>query len=623
MQLVGRSYLCSRGVGREQVSVLDQNGTVANIERLAVNSVSDLIAKCAYLDPIIDSNDKTPITDGHIDIYGDSTHSNSTILGRVPVQVKGRTTNSTKQNPSFSIDRDTLRFFRNNGGGVYFLVQVRKDFQTRVVFFVNLNPFRIDRMLQSESKSTKIPVRFEKLPEDSAGIEKIFNLALVQQKQGKTEGSDEQILKRMRGITIHSIDGISSNKPTVLNLADSDFAVTIETEGGLKIPFDMDVTIYPSSFRQREIDTIVQCGAIEFSGPTVWQSENEVINFRLSEGLHIRARHIDGKLNANIDLTLQGSLRSQLHDLDFFLAAAHGEPLVIGGIPNEPESHSFAHEREVTAVRDRIGRIVELFDVIGADEEMVGSVEWTGDDKRMLLMLHQAIVLDEDVAATVDGFGRLDISVGPFKMVMVVVSGSSPEHLSLMNPFDPAKRALFRLTYTTEEGSEEEAINGTVYDSLRVSEVSSILNLHLDAIVLAYSSLEDRAVASALANQMVLTLLSAADLADGARRTHVLAGAKDLSAWLVENGNNDSVHKINYWQTRHRLGIMSIDDEVEIRAARRAVQRQHDDDARIREACLSILLNDFGELDAILNDLADDQVERLRNWPIWALAGAK
>jgi hypothetical protein len=608
---------------RRATSRLHQNDFVANIEKLAVNAVSDLIAKCASLDPLIDSNDKTPMTDGHVDIYGDPKHSNATLLGRVPVQVKGRTTNSTKLKPSFLIDRDTLRFFRNSGGGVYFLVQVRKDFESRVVFFVNLNPFRIDRMLRVQTKPGSVSVAFEKLPEDSAGIEKIFKLALVQQKQGKTEGVDEHLLAGMRGITIHTIEPLSSDKPTELNLADSNFAVTIETEGGLVLPIDIDLTVFPASFTQREIDLIVQCGGIEYPGPTVWQSEDEVANIRLSQGLHIRMRRIDSQLNANIDLKLQGSLRSQLRDLDFFLAAASGEPLVIGGIPNEPERHSFAHEKEVMGVRDRIGRIVELFDAIGADEEMVEAVAWTEDDMRTLLMLHQAIVLDEDVEATVDGFGRLDISVGPFEIATFVMPGSAPEGLRLINPFDPGKRPLFRLTYTNEQGSEKEAINGTVYESLRVSEVSSILNLHLNAIVLAYASLEDRPTSAALANQMVLTLLSAADSTDGARRNHLLIGARDLSEWVVVNGNDERISKINFWQTRHRLGTLSADDTVEIRSERRAVQKQKGDDALIREACLSILLDDFGDLDAILDDLAEDQLERLQSWPIWALAAVR
>ena len=493
------------GVGCVDVAVLNQNDSVANIELLAVNAVSDLIAKCSFSEANIASNDKTPITDGHVDVYGDHKHSNSTLVGRVSVQVKGRSTNSKKQTPTFSIDRDTLTFFRNNGGGVYFYVKVRTDL-SRDVFFINLNPFRIDRMLNREAKRDSFSVTFQRLPEDSAGIEKIFNLALEQQRQGKAEGVDEHLLGGMRSITIHSIDEISSDRPTVLNLAENDFAVTIETEGGLKLPFDMDLTIMPGSFMPREVDTTVRCGNVEYSHPTVWRSENDVMNLRLSDGLLIRARSIDGGLNANIDLTLQGSLRGQLRDLDFFLAALYGEPLVIGGASHKAGNHSFAHKNEMTTVRDRIGRIVELFDAIGADDKLVGSVTWSEDDKRKLLTLHRAIVLDEDVAATSDGYGRLDIPVGPFKIVTLVTAGSTPERLRIANPFDPTKRARFRLFHTTEGGSVEEMMNGTVYESLLVTELPEILNLRLDAIVQAYDKLGDRTVAYAVANQMVLTL---------------------------------------------------------------------------------------------------------------------
>lgn len=172
------------------VATLNQNDSVANIELLAVNAVSDLIAKCSFLEANIASNDKTPITDGHVDVYGDPKHRNATLLGRVSVQVKGRSTNSKTQTPSFSIDRDTLKFFRNNGGGVYFYVKVRTNLKSRVVFFVNLNPFRIDRMLNREANRESFSVAFQRLPEDPARIEKIFKLALEQQSSCSGSGLD-------------------------------------------------------------------------------------------------------------------------------------------------------------------------------------------------------------------------------------------------------------------------------------------------------------------------------------------------------------------------------------------------------------------------------------------------
>jgi hypothetical protein len=610
-------------VWRKVVAALHQNDSVANIELLAVNAVSDLIAKCSFLEGNISSNDKTPVTDGHVDVYGDPKHSNSRLLGRVPVQVKGRSSNSTKQMPSFSIDRDTVKFFRTNGGGVYFLVQVRKDFNNRVVFFVNLNPFRIDRMLDRDAKPASISVAFQRVPEDPAELEKIFKLALEQQKQGKTEGIDEHLLEKMRSITIHSLDAISADRPTVLNLAENDFAVTIETDGGLKLPFDMDLTIIPSSFVPRKADTEVRCGIVEYSRPAVWRSDSETMNLRLSEGLLIRARNVGDRLKATIDLTLRGSLRSQLRDLDFFLAAASGEPLVIGSVSNKLGDHSFAQEGELTTVRESIGRIVEVFEAIGANDELVEAVVWSEEDKRMLLTLHRAIVLDEEVAATSDGYGRMDISVGPFTIVTLVTAGSAPELLRVANPFDPTKRARFRLYQEGEAVTEAETINGTVYESLEVIELPAVLNLHLEGIVQAYDKLEDRNVAFALANQMVLTLLSAADSVDGARRKRLLVGARALSEWLFTDGDDKLLYKINMWQTRHRLGILTADDLAEIRTERRVVQREDEDDARLREACLSILLADFDELEIALNGMAVEQAAHLRSWPIWTLAGAR
>ena len=607
------------GLSGPDVTFLNQNDSMANIEALAVNAVSDLIAKCGHLEAFIESNDKTPITDGHVDVHGNTKHSNSTLLGRVPVQVKGRSTDSKKQAPSFSIDRHTLKFFRTNGGGIYFFVQVRKDFESRSVFFVNLNPFRIDRMLESGPNRNMFAVVFQKLPEGSKEIEAIFKLALEQQKQGKAEGANEHLLEKLRSITIHSLGEISTDRPTEFNLAETDFAVTIETEGGLKLPFDMDFTVWPSSFVPHQVDATVRCGSAEYSRSTVQQIDDETSLLRLSDGLTIRARKGDGALFTNIDLTMKGSLRGQLRDLDFFLAAVHGEPLEVNGAPNIPADHSFSHEQEVETLRSRIGRIVELFDAIGVDESLVESVPWSDDDKRTLLTLHRAIVLDEDVAATSDGYGRLDIEVGPFTIVTVVSAGSTPERLCFADAFNPTKRSKFRLWNTNDEGSMEEVTNGTVYESLKVHELPNVLNLHLDVIVQAYEKLEDRSVACAAANQMVLSLLSAADSVEDVRRQRLLDGAEILSDWLVANGDDKLLYKINGWQTRHRLGSLSGEEVANIRSERRLMQRIDDGDARLREACLSILLGDFDELNMIINDLPDDQAERLRSWPVWAL----
>lgn len=600
---------------------MNQNDDVANIEALAVNAVSDLIAKCPQLEAALESNDKTPITDGHVDLYSAEKHSKSSLYGRVPVQVKGRSTNSQKLNPSFSIDRSTLKFFRRNGGGLYFLVHVRKDFESRSVFFVNLNPFRIDRMLELAINRKSFPIQFAEFPSDPTKIQALFALAVEQQRQGKTEGSNERILQRLRSVTIHALDEIHADRPTVFNLLDTDFAVTVETEEGLKLPFDMDLTVLPGNYVPHAIDATIRCGNIEFIRPILQQVDSVTNLIRLSDGLAIHGRVADGNLTTEIDLSLIGGLRDQLRNVDFFLAASRGEPLVINGIAHKPADRSFSPGKPLVQLRNRLANVVELLDSIGADEPLIESISWSDDDKNKLFALYKAFVLNEDVAATSDGYGRLDIDVGPFTITTVVSAGSTPDRLRFTDAFDPLKRSRFKLWQKNDEGLAEEVTNGTVYESLDVLELPRILNLHLDAIVGAYENLDDRSVACAAGNQMVLNLLSAADSLQGPRRVQLLKGAEGLSDWLTEYGEDKLLHQINRWQTRARLGSLSAEDKVDIRKSRRAAQRKDDDehDFRLREACLSILLADIEELDLVVNQLPEDARTRLRSWPIWTL----
>lgn len=37
-----------------------------NIEKVAVNEINQLLESCDHLEPLIDANDRTPLTDGHI-----------------------------------------------------------------------------------------------------------------------------------------------------------------------------------------------------------------------------------------------------------------------------------------------------------------------------------------------------------------------------------------------------------------------------------------------------------------------------------------------------------------------------------------------------------------------------
>lgn len=545
-------------------------------------------------------------------------------MGRVPVQVKGRTSTRTlkrkRDTASFQVDRDVLTFFRGEGGGVYFYVSMSSDSADRSILYAILLPHKIDRLLNNGNPSQKsFAVSLRRLPEDPHHIEKIFQLALEGRKQGKLEGIDSNVLQGLRSITIHSIDAIHEDRPTVFNLDETDFAVTIETADGIRMPFDMDLTVYPASYVPQKSGIEIQCGTITYSQSTVQQVDPKTIRFQLSEGLSIRAEEGELSLETHGAEFSHTSPRAQLKELDFFLAALRGEALVIDGISHISGSASPDRTRRLSDVRDRLNRIMEVLDALGIDEQVFDDYTLTIQDRRTLLHLHKALVLDQEVGGQTDGFGRYDFKLGQCNIVTLIAPGSSNDKQRIIDPFNPAMRARFRMYRTAEDQSVEEFVDGTVYDSLDAAEMVATLNLHVHAIAEAYDALGNRSATVASANQTLLNFLRAADMASGWSHRNLLEGAAILSDWLVSNGEDTLVYQINRWQVRRRRGQFTAEDSTEVRRARRALQRTVSEDAILREACLVILLEDPEELALVLDELSADQLDALRSWPIWSL----
>lgn len=88
-----------------------------DVEALAVAKIGGMLARCQHLKAFIPTNDKTPFTDGHIDLYTGLRQSKADWRGRVPIQVKGRTRRSKKtSSPTHPITRTDLRAYQNDAG---------------------------------------------------------------------------------------------------------------------------------------------------------------------------------------------------------------------------------------------------------------------------------------------------------------------------------------------------------------------------------------------------------------------------------------------------------------------------------------------------------------------------
>lgn len=165
------------------------------IERAAVRAVEDYIDKCPKLEPNINKNDKTPFWDGDLYVYKDEQKGNKkdNFHGRVPVQVKGRSDNST----NFTISRVDAEAYMNDGGCLYFKVLVKDDYSTKILFAL-LFKNTLKNLLQDYGDCIKI--QLEEVPQNPLDFQqKVFDFVSSRNKEPNEKSSPREIADLVKG----------------------------------------------------------------------------------------------------------------------------------------------------------------------------------------------------------------------------------------------------------------------------------------------------------------------------------------------------------------------------------------------------------------------------------------
>ena len=137
------------------------------IELLAVNAVEDYFTKIERINPMIPLVDKEPSWDGFLYLYSDDSMKKETMIGRIPVQVKGKT-GEFVESLSYPINTSDLRNYMREGGCIYFVVLIN-DRQERKIFYRMLIPVELQNILKGKEQQKSINVKMKPL-EDSDDV---------------------------------------------------------------------------------------------------------------------------------------------------------------------------------------------------------------------------------------------------------------------------------------------------------------------------------------------------------------------------------------------------------------------------------------------------------------------
>lgn len=151
------------------------NRSSKQIEEDAIDYLKIALKKSKHIHREISEGDREPIWDGHIYFYKNTLKQNIDLVERIPVQVKGKD-DYYNRNKGYSIKRNNLEHYLNEGGVLYFVVYLKDE--TPTVTYASLTPKVIKRILLGKKKKKQniinISVAMKPLPDNEVELNLVF-----------------------------------------------------------------------------------------------------------------------------------------------------------------------------------------------------------------------------------------------------------------------------------------------------------------------------------------------------------------------------------------------------------------------------------------------------------------
>lgn len=590
-----------------------------DVEALAVTEIERMVARCPHLQPHIDKNDKTPFTDGHIDMYSATTKSKQVWRGRVFVQVKGRSVGGKrKSTTSYSVDRSDLLAFQQVGGVLYFYVAIDPKTGNGTPYHSALTPFTIQHYLQKMSEDQKqIAIKVKKFPNLPADIERIVDLALKGTRQQPSLGVDPALFEKMQGFTLFATEELSFDAPLRLVPGETDFALEMRTTSGVSVPVGGTIEFTPQDYVEHKTDLSIGAGPTTYEQVAMRRIDADSAEVKLDNGLSMTVR-ASAKTQYVVNVTAQSNFSVRKRALEFVVGLADSGRIELNGklamLEAMPASNT-APLQEMRAQLTDLRALQELFDVLGVDGSYVNLDELSEQHWRDLAVLHGILVQGASPTNASGKPNRSLVEFGPWAVMIIIVRDNATDAWRCIDPFNPNPPQIFRWS---SDGDPAKTIPVTAYDILETEQLCRILNLHLDSIVNAYEVIAEFEDTMGLANQFALQLIGAAD-ACARRRDEFLEGAERLNEWLIRKEGELPIHLVNKCQIRWRSGRLTDDDRDVLRALKHEAARGQIDRALETELSCALLLDDTADAAYLTSKLSDKRRRTMETWPIWRL----
>ena len=604
-------------IGVKMEKVKDAIDTKA-IEEKALNHFKSFIEDSKVISQFIADNDKEPCWDGHLYLYADGIRDKEHLQGRVPIQIKGTEVGRfVTKKWKFKLEKADLKAYLEEP--TFFIVcQVKKDSKERMLFFRELLPDLVNKLLRDMGKNATRMTLFHPLTEDLKEFEDQLMVFLSNSKKmisfahSKLLSMEEALKKGVKEFSFIApskyVDRLQLMK--YLSTHSSYIYAKISKE----LDVDMPLSNGPGRFIfQRDDDGEVRVGdKVYFKGYHNEIKDGRII-IKIGNVMTINMPMDNTDVEqATVKLTTKAKyLKESINEAEFGVALNDTGVLSVGMLNLQMK----VHEKEyVEELRQKLIRWKELDNVL---EKLHVTKPFdltaiTDDQGKLIDLLIETVGNGNMVNLPGQETTLLLLEIGNIKLLLWCAVGKDGM-CAIGDFFDRSIRIAYKI-------SEDETINVSPYSYLQLDKLwEKVDNIDFDNII---SSAEEAArqhkYCYMMSNYDVLAMITAADAlekTDVERSKKLLEEALKLNDWLIGKEPKDEMrplHIINKMQIMKRQRELTADE-------RQMLEDMLNDEFAedMVKAGVYLLLDRQEEFQQLFETMQEDEKKGLKEFPIW------
>lgn len=526
--------------------------TSKQIEEDAIDYLKMALKKSKHINREIAEGDKEPIWDGHIYFYKNTKKQNIDLVERIPVQVKGKDDYYNK-NIGYSIERNNLEHYLNEGGILYFVVYLKNDIPT--VTYASLTPKAIKKILLASSKKKRniknISVSMKPLPDNEEELNILFLNFIQKRKHQKGFSHIEWRSHESLFDNSKNLDGdfefkfIGKEYLDILEYAKSGELDVYYKPNGATIPEPLiDDISELKLFEEREMVVQVRGKERVYKTTFSYETKNDfTIDFH--NGCSIKVQKTPDLVTLTLNYSLSNILSKRLDGLEFILEIQKNKGIMLYGHKlnfNDENISKIDFDFLNKALEANI-RLKELLNKLKISTEL-DNTGWSQKDSRIVELLYDGIVNEQVV--TLDRTDYNSVQVIEFTNVRVLLF-LIPENEGTKN------YRLYNFSDYDMVFINEDKQLFSKYETVELEQLLLIDNFNISDYLASYLSSESKI------ENMDLGLLKLINYADSKHDQNALQSCLEFAQRLVDIEQSEN-SILNLLQIKKRLNILTQKD---------------------------------------------------------------